>query len=161
MSEVTEKSDDAVVSQPIPSLQGGWRRCTRCQSFFFGGFSDPGACPAGGRHTAGNVPYAMLYDGRGSVLLQHDWKSCSKCRGLYYGGFPAQGPCPAGGSHLPTGSLAYTVPFGQPIVQNAEHQWTACFDCNTLYFGPSQGVCVAGGAHNPTRSFDYSVWIDV
>ena len=45
MSEVTEKSDDAVVSQAIPSLQGGWAPRT-------------GSLP--GRRQSYNIAYGTL-----------------------------------------------------------------------------------------------------
>ena len=160
MSDIVDAPRGIVAPAAIPTLQGGWRSCSKCQGFFFAGLPDPGDVPAGGRHTAAVTPYAMLYDGRGSALLQHGWRSCPKCRGLYSRSSPSRVAARAAApTWRPT---APTTQFRSPSPSCLRRRTVGdllSMQCVVLRLGAS--VCAAGGPHDPTRSFDYSVWIDV
>jgi hypothetical protein len=138
------------LAQPI---QGGWRACKKCQSFFFGPFK--GACPAGGQHDeTGSFKYVAMFGVAEREQVQGGWRACTKCQSLFFG--PFKGVCPAGGQHDETNSLAYVAPFGAPEERDGvQAGWRACNKCQSFFFGPFKGVCPAGGQHDETSSFAY------
>ena len=140
----------------IPSRQGEWRWCFKCQSLFFNGGGASGACPAGGAHDgskSGN--YALVMDA-GINAGQNGWRWCHKCAALFFGGAGSNGVCAAGGAHDPNPSSDYRL-GGSARDCAGQNGWRWCHKCQGLFFSgaSSNGVCPAGGAHDGSTSGDY------
>ncbi len=41
------------------NVQGGWRRCKKCEGLFYGAASQPTVCPAGKTHDADDTEYLL------------------------------------------------------------------------------------------------------
>ena len=85
-------------TQPAFNAQGGWKRCAKCGSLFFGGNTSPTRCPAVLPHDGtGSPDYHLAHqEGPGSLAnLSTPWRTCSKCRTVYFSGHPGAA-CAAG-----------------------------------------------------------------
>jgi hypothetical protein len=104
-----------VLPHDIPgSGQNNWRYCKFCQSMFFDGYPDKGACagnPSGG-HAAEGFMFVLPHDVVDTG--QTEWRYCERCHGMFFNGYPSKGACPAGpGGHKAAGynfSLPHDIP---------------------------------------------------
>lgn len=92
------------------NMQGGWRRCERCQGMFFGrDGADAGVCPAGGAHRLGSSDNYFLAHSGASATPTAGWRWCSRCEGLFHTDGSTAGRCPGGGTHDPSTSGQYSL----------------------------------------------------
>jgi hypothetical protein len=145
------------LSSPFPlQHQDGWRCCQKCRGLFYGGSSDPGACPSGGKHdgTTSN-DYKMAFGDPGAGM-QASWRWCKKCQGIFYAGGSTSGACPADGEHDGSVSLAYDMYFEGP--PGLEIKWRWCAKCEGLFsLSNDNGICPTGGQHDGSRSAPYGM----
>ncbi len=95
---------------PLPTTQGGWRWCVRCEGMFFAA-AGKSVCPAGGAHEGSQSGHYHVMFNSTFPYGQNGWRYCKKCQGSFYGGHPSKGHCPAGGAHDGAGSFDYWMAF--------------------------------------------------
>ncbi|MFL6129098.1 MAG: hypothetical protein ACJ73E_08525 [Mycobacteriales bacterium] len=125
--------------------QAAWRFCGRCNSMFFDGRREKGACPAGGAHAANGFVFYLPHEHAGPLGGQPDWRFCDRCFAMYFAPI-GTGRCPAGGHSFNPGSFNFFLPHdhGGP----GQDQWRFCDLCHVLFFDGfgNKGVCTAAGA---------------
>jgi len=125
--------------------QNEWRRCNKCDSLFYDGYSNKGRCPGGGGHVAeGSSDYFLTYNSPGPG--QPDWRFCNKCEALFYDAYPNKGVCNGGGGHVAAG-FNFTLRYD--AYAPGKRDWRFCNKCRTLFYTGSsnKGVCAAGQGH--------------
>ena len=138
-----------IAARPAP--QANWRRCARCLTMFFNGYTNKGRCPAGsGGHRASTpqvvnggdykLPYGPGWPG------QSDWRYCTKCHVLFFDGFPTKGVCPVGGGHAAQG---YNFTLLHDTTGAGTRDWRFCNKCDGMFYNGwnEKGICPAGGGH--------------
>lgn len=148
----------------MSGTQSNWRWCHKCQSLFFGGASDNGACPAGNAHENQSSGDYFLYQNC-DVGGPKDWRWCSKCQGIWFSGNHTDGICPRDHrGHDLTGSGDYILgdnynqnTWPNKVTTSTQDNWRWCSKCQGLFFGGHQAAsrCPAGGTHDPTGSGNY------
>jgi kumamolisin len=96
--------------------EAGWRRCRKCQGFFFALHSTLGVCPAdkqqheaAGGADGSPIHYAAIH-GDDKPGQQGNWRWCNKCEGIFFALDPTVGSCPKDHlPHDPTGSADYAI----------------------------------------------------
>jgi hypothetical protein len=135
--------------------QGKWRRCVKCESMFWTGYSpNQGVCPAdhAAHQPADQINYVLPHDQPEDANHQANWRRCLKCYGTFWDGLWMKGVCPAGGSHDAQGTediekfLQDELILTYNTVEDANHQgnWRFCTKCYGLFFDgyPAfKGVC--------------------
>ena len=143
------------LSSPL-QYQDSWRCCQKCRGLFYGGSSDQGACPAGGKHDSTNSTDYMMPFGDSGAGMQASWRWCRKCQGIFYAGGSTFGACPAGGQHDGSVSSAYDMSFQGP--PGLETNWRWCAKCEGLFSLTSdKGICPTGGQHDDSGSASYGM----
>lgn len=66
----------AVLAQSTGQLE--WRFCRKCQTLFFNGYRNKGACAAGGVHVAEGYNFLLPHDIPGTPTSQTDWRPHTK-----------------------------------------------------------------------------------
>jgi len=125
--------------------QPDWRYCLQCQSMFFDGYPQKGACPGGPTgHRAAGYNFVIPHDVPGPG--QPAWRYCQKCHAMFFDGYPTKGVCPAGGAHVAAG-YNFVLPHDAPGPGQAD--WRFCHRCMSLFFDgyPTKGRCAAGRDH--------------
>jgi len=103
-----------IKNDPSVSGETDWKRCTKCQSLFYGPRVTSSVCPAGGQHNPGSGTYTLFTDP--GVLANPHWHRCTRCETLVrkwetsYSPWTTNSVCPAGGRHTPDTNTQYRVP---------------------------------------------------
>ncbi len=141
--------------EPNPALvEGGFRRCVKCQSLVARSPSgNAGPCASGGEHSLAERQHVIAKDAP-LAPGQPNWKKCQVCFAVAFD--TDQALCPTGAKHAFTDSPTYTMIHGGPLEPELVPGYRWCSQCMNLAFGEaSPGACSAGGFHNLTQSGTY------
>jgi Repeat of unknown function (DUF346) len=148
-----------------PLNQGKWRRCGKCQTMFFIGFSpNQGICPADRlRHEAADeTDFVLPHDQPEDPNHVANWRRCRLCRCLFWDGLWMKGRCVAttdpnnpvdhnaqGNEDIPK-FLQDELILTNDVQEDSKHQgnWRYCTKCNGLFNASGNNNCPLGGGHD-------------
>jgi hypothetical protein len=122
---------------------------------FFNGYQG-GRCPAGDRHSAQGLIFALPYGVPATDTAQANWRFCLSCNVMFFDGY-AGGRCPAGGPHIAQG-INFVLPHDVAAAPTAQANWRFCQKCNAMFYDgyPDKGTCPAGGGH-AAQGFNFNL----